>query len=88
MATGFYDRRPSEQDIIEFFDERAAIYEFDGGLSRSESEHRAYHDLRRWYGTKFAVPQSITKLVRKWSNGVRHDRQTQGIRLGKSNRKL
>ena len=30
-----------DDDAREFFEERAAILEFDGGLSRSDAEHEA-----------------------------------------------
>jgi len=32
----------SPEDWLVFFDERAAIAEFDGGLARAEAEERAY----------------------------------------------
>jgi len=35
-----------DADLLEYFEERAAIVEFDGGLSRSEAERQAY-DLPR-----------------------------------------
>ncbi|MFD2112546.1 hypothetical protein [Thiorhodococcus fuscus] len=35
-----------DADLREYFEERAAIAEFDGGLSRSEAERQAY-DLTR-----------------------------------------
>jgi len=31
-----------DADLLEYFEERAAIAEFDGGLSRSEAERQAY----------------------------------------------
>jgi len=33
------------QDEAYYFDERAGIYEYDGGLSRAEAEKRAFNDL-------------------------------------------
>jgi len=32
----------------ELFQERAAIMEFDGGLSRAEAERRAYLEVTKW----------------------------------------
>lgn len=32
----------------ELFQERAAIYEFDAGFSREESERRAYLEVTKW----------------------------------------
>lgn len=34
------------EDEKEFFEERAAILEFDGGLSREEAEQRAMEELK------------------------------------------
>lgn len=33
---------------VEFFEERAAIMEYDGGMSREEAERRALEQLLRW----------------------------------------
>jgi hypothetical protein len=35
------------RDYTEWMNERAAIYEFDGGLSREAAERKAYQDLER-----------------------------------------
>jgi hypothetical protein len=34
-------------DQLEHFEERAAIYEFDAGMTRQEAERRAAEDARR-----------------------------------------
>ncbi len=36
----------------ELFEERAAIREYDGGLSRAEAEAAARNDVLRWLSTK------------------------------------
>jgi hypothetical protein len=36
----------------EYFEERAAIMEYDGGLSRSEAEQRAMEEMKRKYRNK------------------------------------
>ena len=36
--------------ITEWFEERAAIREYEGGMTRSEAEHFAYWDARREFG--------------------------------------
>ncbi|MGZ4954260.1 MAG: hypothetical protein ACXV8Q_04030 [Methylobacter sp.] len=46
-----------EVSTKEFFDERAGIREFEGGLSRSEAEFEAMHDVLRWLIAK-AEPSS------------------------------
>jgi hypothetical protein len=37
-----------DDDAREFFEERAGIREFDGGLSRPEAEAAARQDVREW----------------------------------------
>lgn len=37
----------TDQDYTDFFEERAAIYEYLGGLSRDEAERRARQDVER-----------------------------------------
>lgn len=37
----------SSKDYQEFYEERAAIYEFDGGLNRKEAELRATIDKQK-----------------------------------------
>jgi len=37
-----------DDNCKEFFNERAGIREFDGGLSRQEAESAAQQDVRRW----------------------------------------
>lgn len=37
-----------DEDAREFFEERAAIRQFEGGLSRQEAEAQAYEDVLRW----------------------------------------
>lgn len=34
-------------DVLEHFNERAAIREYDGGMSRAEAERAALDDVRR-----------------------------------------
>lgn len=37
-------------DLFELFEERAAVAEFDGGLSRADAEEQAFADIRRMVG--------------------------------------
>jgi hypothetical protein len=41
------ERRDELMDLLERLEERAAIMEYDGGLSRNEAERRAESDLQR-----------------------------------------
>ena len=40
----------TNEELIEWWEERAAIREFDGGMSRRYAERGAWYDLRRIYG--------------------------------------
>ena len=53
----------TEQDIIELWEERAAIREFDGNMRRDLAERAAYFDLRKMLG-QFVVPDAIREKVR------------------------
>jgi hypothetical protein len=55
----------TESELIEIFDERAAIREFDGGLSRSQAEVEAYKDWRKIVGRSVPAPQQIQEVVTK-----------------------
>jgi hypothetical protein len=37
-----------DEDAQEYFQERAAIRQFDGGLSRLQAERLALQDVREW----------------------------------------
>ena len=41
-----------DRDVIEAFEERAAISEFDGGLSRQAAEAQAIEDVVRRHGQR------------------------------------
>ncbi len=53
----------SDEGLIELFDERAAIMEFDGGLSRNEAEQAAYMELVRLVGFGVELPEEITRMA-------------------------
>lgn len=40
--------RRCRDELIEAFNERAAIREFDGGIARADAERLAWDDLRTW----------------------------------------
>lgn len=56
----------TEQELIEIFEERAAIREYEAGMSRSEAEKAAYFDWRKIVGDKVKVPEEIRKLASKF----------------------
>ena len=39
-------------DVLEFYLERAAIREYDGGLSRNDAETAALGDVEQWLNSK------------------------------------
>jgi len=56
----------TEQELIEIFDERAAIREYDAGMSRSDAEKAAYFDWRKIVGKDVKVPDEIRKVAGKF----------------------
>lgn len=48
-----------DHDLIELYEERCAIREFDGGMDRIEAERAAYFDLRKLVGSKVKMPEYI-----------------------------
>ena len=58
-----------EQDLLELFHERAAIRQYDGGLTRIEAERLAYFELRNKYGRE-AIPAEVVEIVRKGQGGA------------------
>lgn len=53
----------TEDELIEIYEERAAIREYDGGFSRKEAERLAYFDWRRLVGRSIATPASIREKL-------------------------
>lgn len=56
----------TEQDLIELYEERAAIMEYDGLMERRQAEQSAYWDWRRQVGKDVKVPDEIRKLAGKF----------------------
>lgn len=55
----------SDQEHLELYEERAAIYEYDGGLSRAEAEVAAYWAWRQLVGAGVVVPECIKEIVKR-----------------------
>ena len=49
-------------DLLELFNERASILQYDAGLPREEAEKRAYFELRRIYGRE-AIPEEVKEIM-------------------------
>lgn len=60
----------TEQELIEIFEERAAIREYEAGMSRSDAEKAAYFDWRKIVGKEVKVPDEIRKIVAKFRSSV------------------
>ena len=52
----------TERDLIELYEERAAILEYDGGLPRHIAEQQAYWQGRQMVG-RCKAPQQIIDTV-------------------------
>ncbi len=55
----------TEAELIELYEERAAIMEYDGGLTRREAEQAAYWELRKLVGRE-GVPERVREMGRKF----------------------
>ena len=53
------------QALADLFDERAAVCQYDGGMSRGEAERVAYGELARAVDAR---DQSISLDVRRWNS--------------------
>lgn len=60
----------TEQELIEIFEERAAIRQYDGGMERKQAEQAAYFDWRKIVGKEVKVPDEIRKIVAKFRSSV------------------
>ena len=55
----------TEKDLIELYEERAAIMEYLGGLPRQEAESQAYTCWRLEVGATTPAPKAIQDVVSK-----------------------
>ena len=53
----------TEQELIELWEERAAIMQHDAGMSKRAADRAAYWDWRAIVGRDVAVPQEIQEKV-------------------------
>lgn len=61
----------TDEDLAEWWNERAAIQHFDGGLDRREAEKRAYFAIKKEFGR---VPKVVVDWMRKVLKEVAGDR--------------
>lgn len=55
----------TEAELIELYEEMAAIREYDGGMSRREAEQAAYWELRKLVGREM-VPKAVAEMGKKF----------------------
>ena len=55
----------TELDLIELYEERAAIIEYDGQQPRHIAEQQAYWQWRQTVGPGVAAPKKVQEIVRK-----------------------
>lgn len=60
----------TEADLIELYEERAAIREHDGGMVREVAEKAAYWDWRCIVGRHRVVPDAIQARVKRFKEGA------------------
>jgi hypothetical protein len=53
----------TERDLIELYEERAAILEHDAKLSRKEAEKQAYWQWRQLVGQGVPAPKRVQEIV-------------------------
>ena len=53
----------TDRDLIELYEERAAIIEYDGGLPRHIAEQQAYWQWRQMVGAGVKAPEAIVRVV-------------------------
>jgi len=56
----------TEAELIELYEERAAIMEHDGGMTRGAAENAAYYEWRKVVGREVVVPEVIRDKARKF----------------------
>ena len=57
----------TESELIELWEERAAIREFDGCMTRDRAEQAAYWDVKNMLGREVKMPEEIRDRVRKFT---------------------
>lgn len=56
--------KPTAEQVLEIWNERSAIMEFEANMPRAEAERKAYEDMRKLYGI-FPMPDEMRKILRK-----------------------
>jgi hypothetical protein len=61
----------TDAELFQLWEERAAIMEVEGGLSREKAERLAYWCLRAEVGLDRPMPASISERIRKFGGSLR-----------------
>lgn len=59
--------RLTDEEVVELWNERAAIMEFDGRLARADAERRAYCQVKRVHRPNSKMPEETAV----WSKRLR-----------------
>jgi hypothetical protein len=51
-------------DLLELYEERAGVMEYEAGMGRRDAERRAFADLLKRYGPE-GIPEEVYEVVRK-----------------------
>ncbi len=43
------------EDVMEFYNERAAIFEFEGEMPKEDAEQMAMHEVEKFYGSQWVA---------------------------------
>lgn len=63
--------RYTDEELYDLWNERAAVLEFDGGLSREDSEYRAGVEVSGWLKPR-ALPEKIKQESKRSNRGAKH----------------
>lgn len=71
----------SERDIFERYCERAAIMQFDGGLSASRSSQIVFHQVKEWASRNgIPFPTSVRDDFHAIITGTHHARRIESCK--------
>jgi hypothetical protein len=55
----------TDREHLDYWHERAAVYEYDGGMSRNQAESAAFRDWRKAVGFGIEAPEEMQASVRE-----------------------
>lgn len=58
----------SEEELIDMFENRAAMMEFEGDMTLQQANQRAYFDIRAIVGERVPMPEHVRTLAAKFTS--------------------